>query len=75
MNTNDNDKDLINELLDILEKLDWSIASQIDQETGDIQGFICGNEQFLESVLEAVSLQTGDDIDFSQVRGNKDELN
>ena len=31
--------------------------------------------KFLESVLEAVSLQTGDDIDFSQVRGNKDELN
>ena len=78
-NGNDGDdaerQDLIADLLEILEQLNWSIASKVNPDTSAIEGFICGNDTFINDVLTAID-GSGNPIDINAVHlGSNEDLN
>lgn len=66
--------DLIANLQELLEQLNWNIAYQIDPESDKIKGIICGQDDFLNNVLTAIDGQNNVDIN-EMYQGSKEELN
>lgn len=79
-NGNDGDDaerdNLIADLLEILEQLNWSIASKVNPDDNNrIEGIICGEDDFINSVLTAID-GSGNPIDINAVHlGSNEDLN
>ena len=78
-NGNDGDDaerdNLIADLLEILEQLNWSIASKVNSDTGKMEGFIVGQDEFLNQVLTAID-GSGEKIDINNIYlGDNEDLN
>lgn len=68
--------DLINDLMVILEELNWQIAYKVDPNDSQekIQGIIVGNTDFVNDILSSIDGKNSIDINEMFV-GNTDELN
>lgn len=78
-NGNDGDDaerdNLIAALLEILEQINWSIASKVNPDTGKMEGFIVGQDEFLNQVLTAID-GSGEKIDINNIYlGDNEDLN
>lgn len=82
-NEDDDNKDTVEQIIELLKKLDWTIAYQLDlNDNSKIKGIICGDDKFIEEVFNGISKVQGEDsiIDFegdinTPYKGNKEEMN
>lgn len=82
-NEDDEKKDKVEQIIELLKDLDWNIAYQLDlNDNNKIKGIICGDDKFIEDVFNGISKVQGEDsiIDFegdinTSYKGNKEEMN
>lgn len=73
--TNPDGDDRINDLLAILEDFEWSIASKVNPKTNELEGFVVGNDDFINEVLSKLD-ESGNDVDINtHYLGDREDLN
>lgn len=76
MNFLPKDSSKLQELVEILDELEWNVAYQMDPETNNVYGIICGGDEYIQEMLGALSELNGGQLDINVThKGNKEDLN